>query len=342
MNAALTGGTGFIGGRLAEKLIEGGHSVKCLVRDASNVNNLKKIGASLFYGNLDDHHNFDDFVKDADVVYHVAAMVSDWGDRADFFKINIEATNELLRSSKKSNVKRFIYLSSSTVIWKSDLFHVHKLSETDELYPYPREYNDYYNETKAEAEKLVIRFYLDTGLEAVVVRPSNVWGAGDRVILPRIAKAAEKGFLYSIGWGEKWVSPCNVGNLVHALLLASENKNAPGNIYFINDGMKIDHNSFLSDLLKASGISWSSGITIPYTLAYALAAFMEIIFKLMRSEKPPVLTRFAVAAIAGSRTYSIEKAKKQLGYHPVISYDEGLKQLGGWVQQIGGMEKLLQ
>jgi nucleoside-diphosphate-sugar epimerase len=274
-------------------------------------------------------------------VFHLAALVSDWGERGEFRKYNVEATKTLLEASLKSGVKRFIHMSSSTVVWKSDFWSVHNLVDIDETYPYREKYNDYYNESKADAERLALGFYKDRGLETVVVRPSNVWGAGDTVILPRIAAAARKGILHPMGSGERTVTPCHVDNLARAMLLAAGSDKAPGNIYFINDGVRIGYMQFLRKQLKAAGINWEPGFSIPYKLAYAVAALMEFIYKAKESRRPPVLTRFAVAALAGSRSYSIERARRDLGYEPSIDMDEGMREMEDWVKVLGGTDALL-
>lgn len=341
MKAVLTGGTGFIGGKLAAKLIAKGYEVRCLVRKTSRAEHLNKLGVELCYGDLSESGSFTELTKGGGIVYHLAAMVSDWGEKEEFYRINVEGARDLLKASKESGVKRFVYLSTSSVLWRSDFWDIHKMIDIDEAYPYPASYNDYYNESKAEAEKLVMNFFDDAGLEAVVIRPSGVWGAGDKVILPRLAKIAKKGMLFSVGSGDGLVSPCHVENLIQSLILAGEAENAAGNIYFINDGMRIKHLEFLSLLLKATGIDWSPKTSVPYKLAYGLAYLFELISRMTKSKKPPVLTRFAVAAIAGSRTYSIEKAERELGYQPIVTLEEGLRQLEEWVKSVGGVEGLL-
>jgi nucleoside-diphosphate-sugar epimerase len=339
MKAILTGATGFIGGKLAARLAARGYSLKCLVRRTSKVEALSNLGAELCYGDLSDPGSFGELMEGGDIVYHLAAMVSDWGPKEGFYRVNVEGTRNLLRAAKEAGVKRFVHMSTCSVLWKFNFWNIRNMIDIDEGYPYPESYKDPYNETKAGAEKIVTKCHNDAGLETVIIRPSGVWGAGDTVILPRLVKAAKKGILLSVGSGDKFVSPCHVENLVEALILAGESKNAPGNIYFINDGVRIEHIRFISLLLQAVGIDWSPKVSVPYSLAYALASLFELLAVV--SKKPPILTRFAVVAVGGSRTYSIEKAKEELGYQPIISLEEGLKQLGEWVRSIGGIEALL-
>jgi nucleoside-diphosphate-sugar epimerase len=341
MNISITGATGFIGGKLVRKLSKENHKIKCLVRKTSNLKNLEDLDAEIVYGDLGDLGSFQKLIDSSQMVFHLAAFVSDWGKKQDFFKYNFEATKHLLDESGKQGVSKFIYLSTSSVLWRSDFWDVHKIVDIDESYPYPDSYNDYYNESKSEAEKLVLSYNDMGGLKTTVIRPSGVWGAGDTVILPRIIRAAQKGFLIPAGDGKGLVSPCHVNNLIEGTLLAAKTESASGNIYFINDGNRINHIEFIKMLLNAAGISWSPGFFIPYKLGYSIASLIELMHKLFGINKPPVISRFAVAAIAGSRTYSIEKAKKDLGYTPQMEIEQGLKELSGWVDSLGGYKNLI-
>jgi len=342
MKVGITGATGFIGGRLLKRMLNEGYEVKCLVRDSVKAKALEKLGAESYMGDLSDPDSLKDFPNGCEYIFHIAAFVSDWGKKYDFYKSNVQATKVLLEASRKHGVKRFIFLSSSTVVWNSSFWKIHNLENINETYPCPEKHNDHYNHSKYLAERAVIDFSKTNVLETVVIRPSNVWGAGDTVILPRIARAAKKKFLIPMGSGKNETTPCHVDNLVESMIIVSTNENAPGKVYFINDGTKINYYKFLQDQLHAADISWEPKFKIPYKLGYFMAFTLEIIFKIIRSEKPPVLTRFAVAALSGHRSYSISRAKKDLDYSPVISYAEGMKRLREWVINIGGKDKLLE
>lgn len=342
MMAILTGGTGFIGKNLAVSLAARGYKIRCLVRNTSKVDTLSNLGGELYYGDLSDIKELTEATRGGDVVYHLAAIVSDWGSKEEFYKVNVEGTRNLLKASLENGVKRFVYLSTSSVIWEYDFWKIKDLHDIDESHPYPNSFKDLYSETKAEGERLVTKYFDGTGLQTVVLRSSAVWGPGDTVILPRIVRAAKKGILVFIRKGVKWVSPTYIENLVDALILAGEKENIAGNIYFINDGIRLDHRYFVSLLLKKAGIEWSPRYSVPYFLAYGMASVMELGYKLVGSKKPPILTRFAVATLSGSRTYSIEKAKRELGYHPRIKLEEGLTRVEEWARSVGGVEGLLE
>ena len=341
MKVGITGATGFIGGRLLKRLLSDGHEVKCLVRSRQKGKFLERLGAEVYIGDLSNLESLEDFPQDCEYIYHIAALVSEWGKKYDFYKSNVQATRVLLEASKKRRVKRFIFMSSSTVVWNSSFWKMHNLENINELYPCPEKYSDSYNESKSHAERLVLSFHRSSELETVVIRPSNVWGAGDMVILPRIVDAAKKSFLIPMGSGKNIITPCHVDNLVESLILVAKNSNVVGKIYFINDGQRIEYYNFLKDQLNAVDINWKPKFKIPYKIGYLIALFLEIIYKIIGSKTPPVLTRFAVAALSGTRTYSISRAKRDFGYETVISYSEGMRKLREWVVNIGGKDALL-
>ena len=334
----LTGGTGFVGGNLASKLVARGNYVKCLVRKTSNVERLKSLGVELHYGDLSDFNSLLEATRKVDIVYHCAALVTDWGIRKEFYRVNVEGTRNVLKACEENGVQRVIYVSSNDVIWRFDN-HI----EIDESYPYPKKYKHPYSETKAESEKLALKYNYEGRVETVIIRPCCiVWGPGDKVILPRIVQLAINGNLVLIGDGNNLISLSYIENLTDAMILASEKKETRGKVYFINDDIKITFADYISRLLTSLGIEWSPVRSIPYFLAYGLASVMEVWAKLLKSRTPPVLTRYAVALMSRNLNYSIEKAKKELNYQPRINLDEGLTQLKHWVDSIGGISALME
>jgi len=333
----LTGGTGFIGGYLVGKLVARGDYVKCLVRKTSNVERLKSLGVELHYGDLLDFDSLLEATRGVDIVYHCAALVTDWGIRKEFYRVNVEGTRNVLKACEENSVQRVIHVSSNDVIWRFDN-HI----EIDEGYPYPKKYKHPYSETKAESEKLALKYNYEGRVEAVIIRPCIVWGPGDKVILPRIVQLAIKGGLVLIGNGSNLISLSYIENLTDAMILASEKREARGRVYFINDGIKITFADYISRLLTSLGIELSPLRSIPYFLAYGLASVMEVWAMLLKSKTPPVLTRYAVALMGRNLNYSIEKARRELNYHPRINLDEGLRQLKHWVDSIGGISALME
>jgi nucleoside-diphosphate-sugar epimerase len=336
MKSMLTGGTGFVGGNLAGKLAASGDYVKCLVRKTSNVEKLKNLGVEIYYGDLSDFNSLLEATRGVDLVYHCAALVTDWGMRKEFHRVNVEGTRNVLKACEENGVQRVIHVSSSDAIWRFDN-HI----EINENYPYPKKHKHPYNETKAESEKLTLRYDREGKLETVIIRPAMVWGPGDKVILPRIVQLAINRNLVLIGNGSNLISLSYIENLTDAMILAGEKKEARGKVYFINDDIKITFADYISRLLSTLGIEWSPVRSIPYFLAYGLASVMEMWAMLLRSRTPPLLTRYSVAAMSRNFNYSTEKAKRELNYQPKINLNEGLQQLKDWFDSIGGISGLM-
>jgi nucleoside-diphosphate-sugar epimerase len=337
MKVMLTGGTGFVGENLAGKLAARGDYVKCLVRKTSDIERLESLGVGLHYGDLLDFDSLLEISSGADLAFHCAALVRDWGSKEEFYRVNVEGTRNVLNACEQSGVRRVVFISSNDVVWKFDN-HI----EIDERYPYPRKYKHPYCETKAISEKLALKYDHEGRLETVIIRPSIVWGPRDKVILPRILRLAISEELYLIGDGNNLISLCYIENLTDAIILASETKDARGEIYFINDDIKITFSEFISRLLSCLGIKWSPVRSLPYFFAYGIASVMEAWAMLLKSRNPPALTRYAVALMGRSLNYSVEKAIRELGYRPRVSIDDGLRELKLWVDDIGGINALIE
>ncbi len=168
-----------MGSALVKRLLKDGFQVKCLVRNAGKAGEISALGAETVRGDLSDVSSLRGICEGCETVFHAGAKVSDWGERNEFRKINVDATRFLLEESLRASVRRFVFVSSSTVVWSANPLRPHTLDDIDETCPYPEKHTDFYNESKAEAEKLVLKFN-ENGMETVSVRPSNVWGRETR------------------------------------------------------------------------------------------------------------------------------------------------------------------
>jgi len=194
MNILVTGGTGFVGENLTKKLLNKSNKLRCLVRKSSITENLQKFGVEIIEGDISNYNSLDKATKNIDIVYHCAALVTDWAPINEFVRINLDGTRNLIEESIKNKVKKFIYISSNDAIWS---FNDH--NDLTEEHPYPINYLHPYCKTKAEAEKIVLYFSKLKKINSIIIRPYLVWGPGDRVILPRIVQLALRGDLPIIG-----------------------------------------------------------------------------------------------------------------------------------------------
>jgi len=322
MRAFITGINGFIGSSLAVRLIEEGQEVSGLVRKTSDLSFLEGLKVRLFFGDLSNRAILDNATREVDVVYHVAGLASDWGPIELFRKINVEGTKNLLESSLKSGVKRFVFISSAAVHGFGG-FH----NATEDSLKMPTIFP--YSITKKEAEDLVNRFYVEKGLPTLIIRPGNVFGPKDRTTFVKMAQLLEKRQMVYISGGRALTCPTYIENLIDAILLAGSRKDTVGETFIITDGLNITWKEYIDKIADKLRVRRPL-ISIPYSLAYSAGAVCEAILKLFRSKRPPIITRYRIANAGRDYHFSIEKARTKLGYQPRVSLDEAMERTVKW------------
>jgi nucleoside-diphosphate-sugar epimerase len=315
----VTGGSGFIGGRLIERLLREGHTVRALARSDAAAQRLTELGAQPVSGDLSDPQAMSVGAQDCEWAFHLAAHLGDWGRREDFERGNVAGTANVLEACAEAGIKRFVHVGTEAALMAG-----RPLVNVDETAPLRPDSPVLYSSTKARAEQLVAAATRD-GFETVIVRPRFVWGRGDTTLLPRLAEMARSGKLAWIGGGEHLTSIAHVDNVVEGLLLAVA-KGRPGEAYFVTDGEPVSFRGFIGQMLETQGVTPPTR-SVPRPVAAALASASETAWRLLPLPGQPPLTRFAFWVSSQECTIRIDKARSELGYAPVKSRDEGLAEL---------------
>lgn len=323
MRALVTGGNGFLGGAIVSKLLEQGHQVRSIARRASP--DLQKKGVEVVQGDIADLRATEKAVSECDVVFHVAAKAGVWGSWQEYYRSNVVGTENIINACRRSNVPKLVYTSSPSVVFGgSDLCGV------DESIDYPTKYIAYYPETKAMAERAVIAAN-DKHLSTVSLRPHLIWGPGDQHLVPRIVERAAKKKLRIVGTGDYLVDSTYIDNAADAHILAAESltPNAPhaGKSYFISNGEPMNVGELINKIVASAGLP---PVTkhIPKRVAYVAGAISEVVYRALRINKEPLMTRFVAEQLATAHYFDISGAKRDFGYSPKISIEEGLVRLG--------------
>ncbi|KAI1477444.1 hypothetical protein K445DRAFT_312060 [Daldinia sp. EC12] len=291
-----------------------------------------------------------------DVVIHTASplpQVDVQSTRALYDKVNVRGTQCIIEACQKYGVKALVYTSSASVI--SD--HSSDLINADEEWPRPRgqDQPEYYAESKAQAEDLVIAANRQEPFKLLtaVIRPSGIIGEGDRMILPRFINIYQEGFAYiQVGSNENLFDFTYVGNVAHGHLLAAEallktddselrlDRRVDGQCFFITNDSPMYFWDFARAVWIAAGFSYDMRRVwvIPESVALFLGLLSEIFFALIR--KPATFNRRRVAFSCMTRYYNISKAKTLLGYKPLYTFDEVLKQSVQWCLEKDRRSKL--
>ncbi len=326
--ALVTGATGFIGSHVAERLVQEGYQVRTLVRPSSQTEFIDALGVEKVVGDLTDEQSVRDAVSGCDVVVHCAAMVGDWGPVEQYRKVNVEGMRYLLEAAAQQNVRRFVHVSSLGVYEARDHYG------TDESVPPPRQHIDGYTQTKVESEELALQYHREHGLPVVVLRPGFVYGPRDRTVLPRLLEAIRTGRFRYFGSGQQALNAIFVGNLVEAIMLAVNNEQAVGQVYNLTDDEPISKRRFVGTVARLAGYPEPEK-SIPLWLAKFLANVLEWRARRKGATKPPIVNKARVKFLGLNLDFSCEKAKRELGYKPPYSFDEGMRITMEWFKQQG-------
>jgi nucleoside-diphosphate-sugar epimerase len=313
----LTGGTGLVGGHVAEEALRLGHRVRALVRPASDTRWLDQWGVEMIVGDLADPEVLGRGVSGADWIINCAAKVGDWGTLEDFRALNVEAFRHLLDVATAARVERFVHVSSLGVYEARDHFG------TDETVAPAADSLDAYTRSKVEAEELALRYADERGLPIAIVRPGFIYGPRDRTVLPKLIKALRSGRFAYFGSGEQVLNCIYVKNLVHGIILAAEAPEAVGQVFNLTDGGRVTKRQFVSRVATLAGLQ-PPRRSIPLWLAWTLAVAFETQAKWRKSPEPPLVNKARYKFLGLNLDYSIAKAQRVLGYAPPFTTEEGL------------------
>ncbi len=325
----ITGAGGFIGGKLAQRLLGAGRSVKVLARRP--LPHLEKLGAEVIVNDLEDRNALRHGCQEVETVFHVAGRVGVWGHAADFFQVNVAGTRNVIAACRAARVKRLVYTSSPSVVYNG-----RDLAGIDESAPLCRQAPCAYPTSKALAEQEVTKAHNDL-LATVALRPHLVWGPGDRNIVPRVLDMAAQGRLKIIGSGRNKVDLTHIDNVVDAHLLAEQALRKPdspagGQAYFITNGEPVVLWDWINELLRGLGRPEVKK-RVSLNSAYAVGGLLEAVWHIFSRRGEPPMTRFVAKELATDHWFNIAAARRDLGYQPRVTMAAGTAELIAHLQQ---------
>lgn len=322
MKVLVTGGGGFLGEAVTRMLIARGDHVRIFAR--GHYPHITALGAEVFQGDLRDRASIVKAAVGMDAIIHTAAKAGVWGSQEEYRGINVVGTQNVIEACRENRISYLVFTSSPSVVLTGK-----DIDGGDESLPYIDHALSWYPPTKAEAERLV-RAANGPGLKTVSLRPHLIWGPGDPHILPRLAKQARVGKLRKIGGGDPLIDCVYVENAAEAHLNALDalvkGADIGGKAYFITNGEPIGVWTMVNRLLTASGCPPVTK-SIPRWLAMTVAGTLESIWHLLGKKDEPRITRFAVSELSCAHWFKIDAARRDLGYQPRISIEEGLRRL---------------
>jgi nucleoside-diphosphate-sugar epimerase len=326
MTVLVTGGGGFLGGVIVRRLIARGATVRSFSR--GQYPELAALGVELRQGDLADAAAVADAVRGCDLVFHVGAKAGVGGRYRDYYRANVLGTRNVRAACVRFGVPRLVYTSSPSVV-----FDGRNLEGADESLPYPRHYEAPYPKTKARAERLVLAAN-GPRLATVALRPHLIWGPGDNHLIPRLIARARAGRLRRLGRRNKLIDTVYIDNAAEAHLLAADRLRpgspVAGKAYFITQGEPVPLWDLVNRILAAAGLR-PVHRSIPPRLAYAIGAVLELAYAICWPDGEPPMTRFLARELSTAHWFNIDAARRDLGYQPVVSTEQGLQRLANWL-----------
>ncbi len=325
MTVVVTGATGFIGGALARRLVETGTEVRGLVRPGGGRRPLPA-GVRPVPGDLGDRAALIAAFDGADVVYHCAGLVADWGPYDAFHAANVAGTGTVMSAARGAGVARVVHMSSVSV------YGFPGGSELDEDTPFVPRPSDPYVTSKAAAEA-VARAAHGRGLEVAILRPAGVYGPGDTTTsAPLLDALAARRFVFVDG-GRHRMAPIHVDNLVDLAIRAGTRAEAAGEAFNAVDDGHVTWRDYIAWMCDGLGCPMPR-VSLPGALAWPLAGAVETLARVTRRRRAPPVTRYRVRAVMRDHHYATTKAKERLGWQPRIATRAGVAGTVAWYRRL--------
>ncbi|CAN5613436.1 NAD-dependent epimerase/dehydratase family protein [soil metagenome] len=326
--ALITGATGYIGHRLAERLVqEEGIQVRALVRTPPKAQRLAALGCEIVLGDITDRASLQRAATDCQLVYHAAAWVSERGDKDQVWAVNVGGTQNVVDAALAAQVQRLVHVSSCAVYGSRQVFNIDETTPT-------RLTGNIYADSKVAAEEVVLRAYQQHHLPIVLARASQVYGLGSPQFTLRPVEMIRKGKLLLIDGGRHLCKPIYIDNLIDGLILCAKAEAAVGEAFNFTDGDPVPWRDFFGAYATMLDKKLAS---VPYRVAWLAALGMELQAKL--TGKQASLNRRAIKSLRSNNSFSNHKARAGLGWQPRVDLQTGMRRTEEWLRAAGYLDE---
>ena len=317
----VTGATGFLGSRLAKRLVEEGYPVRALARKQSNLGALKKLGAEIVFGDLGDKASIAAAVTGVDVIVHAAAGTS--GTAKDSETATIQGTWNILQACRTSRVRKLVYISSCNVYEVAGYTENQNVTEEAQLERFPMR-RGHYSAAKLQAEALVTEAINHNGCLMVVLRPGTLYGPGAEVYTNMIGVSFARRIFVVFGDGESELPLVHVDNTVDAIVECISNSAADNQVFNVVDQERVTKKMYMERVVKPLYLK-ATVIYCPMSLLLALTWLQEKLIAILGRQ--PFLTVYRLASSQKRVRYSTSRIENAIGWRSRIRFEQGAEQL---------------
>lgn len=309
MKCFVTGAAGFIGSALTRRLVSEGHFVICLIHQTPPIKILRNV--RYIYGDITKKESFSPHIQDADIIFHCAGYVNDYGSRKKFYDINVKGTRNLTEALNLRNLKQFFFFG-----------HLPYESSSP---------NSPYSQSKHMAEVFLQKLHKDTGFPVTIIHPGNVYGPGKSTWVIRPVEAICKNRMLLIDGGKGIFLHTYIDNLLDGLILCVNKPNTIGKTILITDGdNSITWHTYFNDLAAIIGKKPITKSISKHT-ARLIARLILGIFPLFGVS--PWITPLAVDIFTNTKYYDLTDTLELIEYTPKISYPKAMEKIEIWVKE---------
>jgi nucleoside-diphosphate-sugar epimerase len=323
MTVLVTGATGLLGSHLIDLLVERGMGPRALVRPGDRTNGFTRAGVEVHVADVRDSEGLAGAMRGVECVLHCAARTGPWGPQDEYESTNVYGLETLVRAAVSAAVRRVVHVSSITV-HGNDVRGV----VTDESSPLRTESNPY-SRSKVAGEHLLQRMIQDGGAPVTIVRPGWIYGPRDDASFARFATMIRDGRMVMIGSGHNRLPLIYVGDAAKGVMQAAEADGAAGRCYLLVNDEPVTQRDYLCAIATELGVP-APKKRIPYRLGLMVGAGAEVGARLARRQQPPPVMRYGIQLLGGDNRFTIERAKRELGFSPQVNVAEGVRRSVEW------------
>jgi len=320
----VTGGKGFLGKHLVHRLTDLGHNVRVFARPNKEKSVGEKSEDNVAWGDIRDQEAVNKAVNGVDKVIHLVSNFRKGGsDKKEAYAINVEGTENILRSAHKHGIKQLIHCSTIGV--HGDVRAIPADEET------PFNPGDLYQETKLIAEKRVWDVYEKNKLPITVIRPISMFGPGDLRMLKLFRMIKKRRFIV-VGNGQAYFQPAYIDDVVQGFVRCLDNEKAVGEAFIIGGQKYLPLNDLFQEIANELNVK-PPKLRVPLFPVLIMASLCEFLCGPFHIEPP--LHRRRVRFFQNNRAFSVDKAVNLLDFQPQVSLSDGLRKTIKWYEDNG-------